>query len=809
MIGSYLKVTLRKLYREKLYAAINIAGLSLGIACCIILSLYLRSELTYDRYNVNYKKIYRVVNEFNANGKVDTFAITSSVLGLMLKEEYPEIVKDYVRLRSVGQKILYHYKDKAFYWDNVYFADDNIFKVFTVRALSGDPLTALKDPYGAAVSESFARAFFGDENPIGKVITGDNGVPYTVNLVFADLPENTHIRYEVLGSYNNPQLKIPENMTARRQQLMGVNNYTFLVMDENYNVDNFKRISGEFFDKYMAAQGKQFNMTWRAWLQPLKDVHLFSDVGYDRPTGNLYSLYGFAAVAVFILLVACINYMNLSTARFARRAREVGMRKILGAGRWQLVSQFLSEALGFTFLSMAIGVILVEITLTLTSINSLLDTHLVLNLAQEPQLLGWLFALGLGIGLVSGLYPAIYLSSVMPLSALLATQKAGKASIRLREVLVLVQFTISVCVIASTLLMAVQMRYISNKDLGFNKENRVIITVHGVDQIAKIPILKTELMKNSNIYGVTASGNIFGEDMPINGFQVESAAGQMDTTTVAHMNVADDYLEVMGMKLLQGRDFRKRMLTDVGTSFIVNETMVKRMGWDNPLGKRINDGRVIGVIQDFHYNSLHTEIAPFALHPFNDNFDNVPANLRVYVLRHMIINISGTDIRGTLDFLKEKFTDFDAKHPFEFKFLDDSLNKLYQSEQKLMELTGIFSGICIFIACLGLFGLAAFTTEQRTKEIGIRKVLGATTAQIILLLSRNILFLVLTGSAIASVIAWYTIDKWLTGFAYHASINALVFLISAMLAALVAYATLAVQSYKTAVANPVKALRYE
>ena len=809
MAGSYLKITLRKLCREKLYASINIAGLSLGIACCIILSLYLRSELTYDRYNVNYKKIYRVVNEFNLNGKVDTFAVTSPVLGPMLKEEYPNIVKDYVRLRSVGQKILYHYKDKAFYRDNVYFADDNIFKVFTFKILAGDPDTALKGPFSAAVSESYARAFFGNDNPIDKVVSGDNGIPYTIKLVYADMPENSHIRIDVMGSYNNPQLKVPDNMTARRQQLNSVNNFTFLVMDENYNIENFKKISRDFFDKYMAASAKGIKMTWRAWLQPLQDMHLYSNVGYDKPTGNLYALYGFAAVAVFILLIACINYMNLATARFARRAREVGMRRILGAGREQLIAQFMAEAFGFTLISLVLGVLLVEIALTLTPINSLLGKHLVLNLTQEPQLLGWLVVLGLGIGLVSGLYPAFYLSSVMPLSALLSNQRAGKTSIRLREVLVLVQFTISVGVIACTLLMWTQMRYISGKDLGFKKENRVIVTVHGVDQIQKIPALKTELLKNSSIYGVTASSALLGEDLPINGFQVESATGQMETTTVTHMNVADDFLEVMGMKLLQGRDFRQRLLTDVGTSFIVNETMVKRMGWVNPLGKRMNDGRVIGVIQDFHYASLHTEIEPFALHPFNDNFDNVPANLRVYILRHMILNISGKDIRKTLAFLKDKFIQFDPKHPFEFRFLDDSLNQLYQSEEKLMELTGIFSGICIFIACLGLFGLAAFTTEQRTREIGIRKVLGASTSQIILLLSRKILLLVVIGAVMASAVSWDVMQRWLDGFAYRTAINPIIFLLATIVAGTVAYITLAMQTFKTAQANPVRALRYE
>ena len=485
------------------------------------------------------------------------------------------------------------------------------------------------------------------------------------------------------------------------------------------------------------------------------------------------------------------------------------MRKILGAGRGQLVVHFLGEALCFTLISLIMGILMVELALTLMPINNLLDADLVLDLTREPALLGWLLALGIGIGLVTGTYPAFYLSSVQPMSALLANQKPGMAGIRLREVLVLVQFTISVGVIACTLLMAAQMHYVSSKALGFEKENRVLITIRGVDLIGKMAPLKNELLKNSNILGVSASENILGGDMPINGTPIETNDGQMETTTMQHMSVADDYLQVMSMELVEGRDFSKKLLTDVGTSFVVNETLVKKMGWDNAIGKRLQNGRVIGVVRDFHYASLHTQIAPYALHPFNDNFDNIPQNIRPYILRHMIVNISGKDIRGTLDFLRDKFTEFDPKHPFEFKFLDDSLNELYLSEQRLMQLTGIFSGICIFIACLGLFGLAAFTTEQRTKEIGIRKVLGATTSQIILLLARNILQLVLIGAVIASLISWYTMLQWLAGFAYTTSINPLMFVFSALLAAAVAYITLAMQSYRTAQANPVHALRYE
>jgi putative ABC transport system permease protein len=808
MLNSHLIITLRKLYREKLYAAINITGLSLGVACCVILGLYLRSELTYDQHNLNYKNIYRVADEFNANGKIDDYAITSPVLGPMLKEEYPKI-KAYVRLRHVRVNFLLHYENKVYYWDKVYLTDDNIFKVFTHHIIYGNPDTALLDPTSIAVSETFARKYFGDENPIGKIIRPDNGVALTISLVFADLPENSHVRYDVLMSYNGKLFAIPDNMTARRQQLFNVSDYTYLVMPDHYDIRDFKKISEEFYARNMESMGKSIGTSWHCWLQPLADIHLNSNLPYDEPTGNRFYIYAFSAVAVFILLVACINYMNLATARYARRSREVGMRKILGAGKSQLVWQFLGEALCFTFIALVLGIILVEMALTLTPVITLLGKHLVLNLGKEPVLLWWLAGLGLVIGLLSGLYPAFYLSSVAPLSALVSSSRAGKAAIRLREVLVLFQFAISVGVIACTLLMFAQMRYVSHTPLGFNKENRVMITLTGVDVVKNYQVIKNELLKNSHVLSVTSSRKLFGDPMDIYVMPVEKNDGTMENTTLTNMMVADNFLEVMGMQLVAGRDFSRKFLTDVGTSFVVNETLVKKMGWDQPLGKRIQNGRVIGVVRDFHYQSLHNRIEPFALYPLHYDFDSIREDLRPYLPLNLILNISGEDIHQTLNFLQKEITKFDTKHPFEFKFLDDSLNDMYLSEQRLMDLTGIFAGICIFIACLGLFGLAAFTTEQRTREIGIRKVLGATSAQIIMLLSRNILLLVLMGAVIASVIAWYTMDKWLEGFAYHTAINPLVFLLSALVAATVAYATLALQSYKTACANPVMALRYE
>jgi len=808
MLRNFLKVTLRNLYREKIYAIINISGLSLAIACCLILGLYLRSELTYDRHHTKYKQIFRVVNEFNINSKLDSFAVTSQSLGPLLAGDNPEI-KDFVRFRVTGEERLFRHKDDTFYWDNIYFADDNIFNIFTHNVIYGDPKTALVDPTSVAVCESFANKYFGDTNPIGETIS-DDVATYKITLVFADLPENSHLKYDVLLSYNS--MPDQDDATVRRQLLFLVSDYTYLLMPEDYDARDFKEISDSFYERHMAQIGKAINSTWRCWLQPLAGIHLNSDVGYDEPTGNKLYIYGFTAVAIFILLVACINYMNLATARAAKRAKEVGMRKILGSGRMRLMAQFLGEAIFFSLIALVFGIFLVELALNLTPINNLLHKPLVLDLVNEPGLLGWMLAFGLVIGLMSGIYPALYLSSILPLSALVSGIRAGKGNIRFRQILVLIQFIITVSVIACTLLMALQMLYVSRKRLGFDKENRVIITLRGADLIEKMPTIRKELIKNSGILGISTSSHMIGKDTPINVAMIDNSDAVLEETSIKHIMVGDEFLEVMGMQLSEGRDFTKKLLTDVGNTFVVNETMVKKMGWDEPLGKRIqlgmSSGRVIGVVKDFHFASLHNKVEPFALHRFFDT-QNIPVQQRPRMQRLLILNIAGEEISRTLSFLEEKFAEFDPKHPFKFEFLDDSLDQLYLSEQRLMKLIGIFAAVCIFISCMGLFGLAAFTTEQRSKEIAIRKVVGASTWQIITMLSKNILLLVLGGAVIASLVSYYAMDEWLTGFAYRTDIAPWVFLLSALVAAGVAFITVALQSFKTAQTNPVNALRYE
>ena len=814
-MGHYFTVLLRTVSREKLYTAINIAGLALGVACCLILGQFLRSELTYDQHYPDHANIYRVVNEFTTGGSNDKFAVTSSALGPMLKEQYPNEVLDYVRFQSNANRggVAIHRGDDTFYWEHSYFVDPNVFDLFPVEVIYGDPKTALAEGGNIAVSETFARKYFGEANPIGETFTTDGGVAQKITLVFRDQPANTHLKYDMLWSNNLPFLRAADNNPSlRRQQLIGIGILTYVRMAPGFNPADFGRISDEFRDRNMAEALRSFGAEWRSWLQPLAEVHMQTEVQDQQPTGNRLYLYGCAAVALFILLVACINYMNLATARATRRARSVGIRKTLGASRASLALQFLAEAVAFSVIAMVLGVVIVEIVLTFTPINQLMDNQVKLDLTGDPKLVGWLLGGAVLIGLLAGAYPAFYLSSWAPLTALAGKQLAGKGSLRLREALVLVQFTVSAAVIAATLLMAAQMRYVATRSLGFEREHRLFVTMRGVTTIDKHAAIRNELAKDPNILETGIALTRPGEGMPVNVAQIEGEDGTMGPNQLNNQAVGENYFEVMGVKLIAGRGFNQRLLTDVGSNFVVNEALVKKMGWSEPLGKRINvrgeNGRVVGVVQDFNFKSLHTPIEPLAMYPLIMDTSRIADINKPFVLNLLVLKLSGKDTAKTLSNIERIMSEADPKHPFEFYFLDDTLNQLYKEDNRLLGLISIFAGVCIFIACLGLFGLASFTTEQRTREIGTRKVLGATTMQIVALLARPVMVLVVIASVLAAVIAWFAIDEWLTTFAYRADINYLIFVLAAAVAATVAFVTVALQSWRTASADPVKTLKF-
>ncbi len=826
MNSTMWKVALRTLARDKTYALINVAGLALAIACCLILGVYLRGELTYDHSHENYRRIFRVVNEFEINGKRDSFAVTSPMLGPMLKEENAD-VQAFVRFQGGRDNRNYlQHGDVGYYWSDTYVADPNVFEVFTHKILYGDPKTALDSPTSIAISHSLARRYFGDRNPIGETLTSD-GNDAQVTLVFEDLPENTHLKYDALFSSNIPLFSTPDDINQRRQRLFGVGVYTYLLMRPGYDPAQWSKVSDAFFDRNMKTMGDRISAKWRSWLQPLADIHLYSDLPADQPTGNRYYLYGFIAVAVFTLLVACINYMNLATARAAKRAKEVGMRKILGSNRGALIVQFLAESMLLAVVAVLLGLLLAELAVAFTPISQLLGKEISLSFTRTPQLYLWVVGLAVLVGVGAGLYPAFYLSAVMPASALVGGSKGGGRGSGLREALVFVQFLISVAVIACTLVMSAQMRYISSLSLGFDRENRVDVTLRGAETILSSDAIRTQLLTNPNVLGVSWATSPMGGNFPLNVIGLETNQGAIEPTSVSHMGVGPDFIDVMGMQLIEGHGPADDIPSEAAaapaggppriTEIVVNEALVRGLHWDQPIGKRFElgqgpgaqKGTVVGVVKDFNFRSVHEQVAPFAIYRQVENFAQMPPALRQHQERTMVLNIAGKNVGATLDFVRDTMRKFDPVHPFQFEFLDDSLQKLYVADLQLTRLIAIFAGLCIFIACLGLFGLASFMAAQRTREIGVRKVFGARTGQIITLLAQRIVYLVLGAAAVSSLLAYLVMKAWLQNFAFRTAINPLIFVVAALAGLAIAYITVALQSRKAARAHPVISLRYE
>jgi putative ABC transport system permease protein len=811
----YLKVALRNLRREKLYAVLNIAGFALGIASCLILGLYLWDELTFDRHNVNHERIYRVVQRVSSADFESSIAMTSSALGPMLVEDFPDVIGQHVRFyrAAANQRTLLRSNGESAYWQT-YVADDNVFDVFTHQIVYGDPRTALTEPLTIAISRSLAERYFGAENPLGRTFENAVGALLMVTLVFEDLPSNSHLKYDGLVAFKGP-FAVSDDINVRRRMLNGVNTYTYVVVPERYDPNAFAALSEQFAERHLADRRAQ-GVGWQGRLQPLADIHLDSGLDLDQPTGNRLYLYAFAAVGLSLLLITCINYVNLATARAAKRAKSIGLRKILGADRAAVMAQLLAESVLFALLATVLGVIVVEGVTSLPSATALFGKPLDLDPLGKPLLAAGIAGFGVLVGMVAGLYPALYLSSFVPLSAF-STRYQGTRGLRLREALVFVQFMISVGVIASTLVMTAQMRYIAGQALGFDAENRIIVPLRGADLIERHEAIATELERHAGVLAVTTSETIMGRGaVRSTSNDVETEGGA--TRRFLHEDIGQvgaDFISVMGLQLIEGRDFSGTSGTEADRPVIVNETFVREMGWDEPIDKQIGrpggrfSGRVIGVVKDFHFASLRDRVVPFAIFRGDGDFSELNPVQRALEQRLLVINVARDGLRDTLQHIEERFKELDPDHPFEFSFLDEELDRLYASEDRLMTMIGIFAGVCIFVACLGLFGLSAFTTEQRTKEIGIRKILGASVAEIILLLSRRTVLLIGAAGVAACVVAWSVMVEWLAGFAYRAEVHAGYFMLAIVAAASAALATIALQSWRAARARPVDALRYE
>jgi putative ABC transport system permease protein len=814
MFFSYIKIALRNVVRQKLYSGINILGLAIGVAACIIILLYVQDELSYDRWNKKVDRIYRVVVQGAIGGSEFNMALSTPPLAATLIEEFPE-VEDAGRISYTGGYPVLRYGDKAFSEERWAMADSNIFEIFDLEFVLGDAKTALNRPNSIVMTESMARRYFGDENPIGKMMTSDKTNERMVTGVIKDIPHNSHFHYEhLLSLITRPQY-------ANSSAWLNNNLYTYLVLKEGADYRELEAKFPDMVRKYVGPQVEQaLGVSWdqlqedgsayQMYLQPLTDIHLYSHLDREiEANGNVVYIYVFSVIAAFILIIACINFMNLATARSANRAREVGVRKTLGSDRGQLIRQFLIESIILTLISIFIAVVVVE--LFLPWFNNMVDLNLAFNYGNLP----YIIIGAILVGILAGSYPAFFLSSFDPVKVLKGPFKSNGRGSKLRSGLVIFQFTISILLFTGTVIVRNQLSYMQNQDLGYEPEN--LLVVEKTDDIGDhIEAFKLELAQHHNILKVSNATSIPGE--PTSGGSVlgmSTPTGdqfQLLQIVFVDSNFADTY----GLEIVDGRFFSEEYSTDSITA-VINEAAVRAYGVDDPVGRELivyggpdnASARVpiIGVVKDFNYQSLHSEIAPMVMGTFGQ--PGLFGGQGPSAGRYTTLRIKPDDLMSTLNYIEDTWMGFAIDQQFEYVFFDDLFNALYDDEARTRTIAAMFAVLAILIACLGLLGLSSFTAEQRTKEIGIRKVLGATVASIFRLLSNDILKLVVISALLSLPLSWYMMNNWLENFAYHINYSVLTFIVASIIAFVIAILTITWQALKAALTNPIEALRYE
>ena len=807
MLRTHLKFSSRVFLKDKFFSVLNIAGLALGIAVSIILLLILQNDLSYDRHHVNHERIYRLSGHLQATGIDIRLARVARELGPILQEEFPE-VQSVVRANS-WDRVLITYQDKegnekAFYEEDVVRSDSNFFDIFTHEFISGDAQTSLVDLNTLVITASAAKKYFGDEPALDKpLLIGTDH--YTVTGVIADPPANSHLKFDFLLS------QLPARSWAQEEgggikseAFWNPDVFVYILFPENYNTADFYAKFPAIFNKYFKSFGDKVGGKYTPILEPLADIHFHSDLQADEPQGNIAYLYAFTGIGIFIIILACINYMNLSTAKSVNRAAEIAMKKTLGSERRSLILSFLGESVLLSMISLVLAIIIVFLVLEATSFNQLIEKDLSADFLTDRFLLPGSIVIALLIGLISGVYPAFYLTSIPLLKALKGSFKNTTGSHILRKALITVQFAISIFVVVCTLLMKDQIDFVRNRELGFDKTNILILPIQDTLVQRQLSGIKHEFLQNPNIPGATTSYNVMGMNVGGNTVMWAESETGMKQQSFTLMFVGEEYLKTMDIPLVSGRDFRPGPKADIEDVFIANEAAVKLMGWgDDPVGKKVKffhaerDGQIIGVVKDFHFSSLHNPVEPLLILKAKEEGG------------FLHLKVRGENLPATVKFIEEKWSQFDPNHPYEPFFLDERFNEQYRADEIQNRLLTGLAGVCIFISLLGLLGLSAFAAAQRTKEIGIRKVHGASVPNIIFLLYRDVMYLILLAAVVIMPLAYYLIDGWLENFAYRAPVNYPLFGLVAVLALVFAFVTIAFHSLKTARTNPVDSLKYE
>ncbi len=798
MIRNYFTVAWRNLLRYKGYTALNLVGLTAGLTCVILVGLYIWDELSYDRFHKNADRIYRVTRDFvDQDGNVNLhLGLIAAPFAPRLQTDFPEI-EQAVRLLGAGASLAF--TDKLFNENNMFFAEKNLFKVFSFQVHQGNRDQALAEPYTVMFSEPMARKYFGSENPIGKTVRVAGEIDLVVTGVFEPLPAQSHFHPNFLISLATAEDERINGKETMRSNFGANGSATYLLLPENYDVSRLQRLFPAFIDKHL---GKDAHKWTRLYLQKLTDIHLHSHLGSELEA-NSDSKYVtlFALIGFFILILACINYTNLATARSARRAKEIGLRKVIGAEKWQLATQFQSESVLLTCGALVLAVALSA--LLLPTVNTFSGKAIAMAALFNPYSITALVGLVLLTGLLAGGYPALYLTSLEPLNALKNQRSQPHRSNPLRQSLVVVQFSVAIFLLIGTAVVFEQLRFIQSKKLGYRKEQMVILPNPGKDLAHAF---EQALMGIPGVTQVAFSSKVPSDRLlDMAQIQVPATTGRpAQKRELKVLYVDHDFLPTYEMRLLAGRSFSRQYPSDDSTAFVLNQRAVKLLGWSTPreavnapLVSGTRQGRIIGVIEDVHFESLQQSIEPLVMIIDQGRFNSVTLKLSI------------DEVSNTLARAKNIWQQFQPHSPFEYQFLDQNFQRLYQTEQTRGQLFTAFTIVALLIACLGLLGLAAYTAEQRTKEIGVRKALGASVSSVVGLLAKDFLKPVFIAILIASPVAWYTMRQWLQGFAYRIDMEGWYFALAGLLAIGIALLTVSFQSIKAALMNPVKALGRE
>ncbi len=789
MIKNLLKTALRHIRKHIGYSLLNILGLTLGILSALLLIIYVSDELSYDRYHTNADRIYRVSSKITEPDDQFTWTVAQIPMGPQVVQDYPE-VQSFVRFIPMNRG-LYKFEDKEYIEEDFYYVDSTLFDIFTYKIIKGEVRSAVKDPGKIVLTETAAGRYFGENDPVGKTLTSGTST-FEVTGVIEDVPFNSHFRFEGITARNN----LPKQIGSWGN--FGV--FTYLLLPRDFDVKAFETKIQGMYDAHMKTIFEPVHITVEFILEPITRIHLYStNAGEPEPTGSITYVYIFGIVALFLILIAAMNYMNLATARSAGRAREVGLRKVVGSRRGILIAQFLSESVVLTIISLVIAIILFIIILP--KFNLIAGKSFTPGILYSPVVILAVIGIILIVGFIGGSYPAFFLSKFSPTTVLKGEITQGTAGSLFRKILVVIQFAISVLMIICTMVVFRQLNYLKTMDQGFDTDNVISLELNQ-NMIRKYPVLKQMLLENEDISFVTSTNTPMGVGSGKLLFGVETDQGMVQKginfTVVDH-----DFVETLKIKIVKGRDFQKDMPSDTLTAVVVNETFVNRMGWSDAIDKKIDLGdgsqlraRVVGVMADYHQTGMYNEIESLLL---------------AYRERNNIIYIrlSEKNVEKTIAFIETKWKEVFPDQPFSYTFLKESLNEQFEADEKRGFIFTLFTILAILIACLGLFGLASYMVEQRTREIGIRKVFGANESIIVRLISKDFLILIAIAIIIAVPLAYYIMSNWLENYVYRTNIGVTLILLAALLTLVITFLTIGYKAYQASVMNPANSIKTE